>query len=561
MPTSQPPGRRFAVHPVPLAFAVAAFAVLADNGLLWRTVLEARPGRAWHDLLFVGSIAPVLVAIFGLALLPFAYPRLLKPLAALLLLLAAAVAHFADSYGTVIDRTMLASLAQTDVREAAELFDGHLALRLALAGLAPALLLWRVPLRRLPWRRDLLWRGGAAVACLLVVAAAGALFYKDYAFLLRSHRELRHMVNPAAALNAGVRYLAATPPGPPPALRRVAGTVGRGPAVVPARKPVLLVLVVGETARADHFSLNGYVRDTNPALARLPVVSYAAVSSCGTATAVSVPCMFSHRGQETFSDAAAPSEENLLDILARAGVGVLWLENNTGCKGVCARVPTERMAEVAGPALCADGECRDEAMLGRLERAAARAAGDTVVVMHQLGSHGPAYDRRYPDAFRTFRPVCRTVQLQDCARDEIVNAYDNTILYTDDLLARAIGMLEGWSDRFEAVLLYVSDHGESLGEAGIYLHGLPYRFAPEAQTHVPMVVWASGGGRVPFAGGGACLRAGAAQPHSHDDLFHTVLGAFDVRTALYRPELDLFARCRQAMAADRSGRPPAQPSP
>ena len=167
-----------------------------------------------------------------------------------------------------------------------------------------------------------------------------------------------------------------------------------------------------------------------------------------------------------------------------------------------------------------------------------------MLVLHTLGNHGPAYFRRYPEAFRRFTPTCDDEDLSKCSREQIANSYDNALLYTDHVLARGIDLLEALAPRYDTALLYVSDHGESLGENGLYLHGLPYSIAPQEQTRVPMVMWLSPGFAARTALDAACLRTAAQRPATHDNLFHTVLGLLDVRTTIRDDTLDLTAACR-----------------
>ena len=163
-------------------------------------------------------------------------------------------------------------------------------------------------------------------------------------------------------------------------------------------------------------------------------------------------------------------------------------------------------------------------------------------MLHQLGNHGPAYFERYPSRFRHFTPTCDTADLGRCTREQISNSYDNALLYTDHLLAQAIGRLQGMED-YDTAMIYVSDHGESLGEKGLFLHGVPYAIAPEEQTHVPMTMWFSAGFVHDRGLDLACLRQRAGQRTDHDVLFSSVLGLMQVRTALYSPQRDLFASC------------------
>lgn len=538
------------LHPLALTFAVSALLVLFYNGQLWSAVFSWWPGRAPHDIAFLGSIGVFLTVLFGLVLQPVAFPRLLKPVLILLLLTAAAVSWFATAYGAMMDKAMIANVLETDRREVGDLLSPGFLVHLALLGILPALAVAAIPLRLSNWRREVLLRGGVVLGSVALAGLVAAFFFQDYAVLVRGHREVRFMINPSAAVYASLRYATAVPQNMAAPFQRVAGHVERGPQFASlGGKKTLFVLVVGETARADHLSLNGYARDTNPELETRDVVSFTDVRSCATSTAESVPCMFSDLARGQYASGKASSRENLLDILVRADVDVLWLENNSSCKGACARVPTETTWEMGDTRYCDGDECFDELLVEQLRGAIAANTGrDLVVVMHQIGSHGPSYFRRYPEDYRVFTPTCDTNQLQSCTREEIVNTYDNSIRYTDHFLAETADVLAEASGRFNTAMLYVSDHGESLGESGIYLHGMPYVFAPEAQKHVPMVLWTSPVYREASSLDMACVRREAGAGYSHDNLFHSVLGVFGIRTDVYREDLDLLAPCRPGAA-------------
>jgi lipid A ethanolaminephosphotransferase len=315
----------------------------------------------------------------------------------------------------------------------------------------------------------------------------------------------------------------------------------------------LLMIVVGETARAANFSFNGYARETTPQLRALsqtePFVYWKDAWSCGTNTAASLPCMFSHLGKEAFEDSKA-RYESLLDVLQRAGLAVLWIDNQSGCKGVCDRIPNANTLRSKVPEHCSSGECHDLIMLHELDaRIAAlpaeKRAKGVVVVFHQMGSHGPAYYKRVPDAFRKFQPECLTNNLSQCSREQITNSYDNTLLYTDQLLSSSIGWLKAQDKTTQSAMIYVSDHGESLGEKGIYLHGLPYAIAPNEQKRIPWLNWFSpefvANQRLDIT----CLQQSTNARITHDHLFHSVLGLMDVQTTLHQDALDVYAKCRK----------------
>ncbi|URK88364.1 sulfatase-like hydrolase/transferase [Rhizobium sp. RCAM05350] len=299
-----------------------------------------------------------------------------------------------------------------------------------------------------------------------------------------------------------------------------------------------------------NFSLNGYDRETNPELKTLGVTNFTRTTSCGTATTVSLPCMFSVYGRKNYSDRKARSTDTLMDVLRRAGVDGYWWDNNTGSKGIADLISFASLTKQKNSKLCKDGECLDDIFLTQLDEKLAGITKNTVIVLHQIGSHGPAYYLRYPEEFRRFKPDCRTAQLSDCSRDEIVNAYDNTILYTDHNLSEVIKLLKKHQDTVDGAMIYMSDHGESLGENGLFLHGAPYMFAPAEQTHVPFIAWFSDQYAQLTGLDRSCLQTYADAPTSHDNLFHTVLGMMDVVTKVYNPNLDVFASCRSKAIAN-----------
>jgi len=317
------------------------------------------------------------------------------------------------------------------------------------------------------------------------------------------------------------------------------------------QKPRVFVLVVGETVRAANFSLMGsYTRVTTPELARLDIVAFRNVTSCGTSTEVSLPCMFSQWGREDYDERRIRNAEGLLNVLARAGYAVKWLDNQSGCKGVCEGngIEYQKIDAQSAPELCTGDECQDGILVRRLQAELAHVEKSTVIVLHMMGNHGPAYYRRYPPEFRRFTPDCVSAELRTCSRDQVINAYDNAILYTDHVVAGLVTTLAA-ARNFDTALMYLSDHGESLGENGLYLHGLPYSIAPKTQTHVPMIAWLSPSYAADHAIDTRCIRDKSNDALSHDNLFHSVLGLLDVETSVYKPGRDIFEGCRGGAGA------------
>jgi lipid A ethanolaminephosphotransferase len=536
--------RRLQQSPALVLLLCSVWMAGACNPALWRAlrdlaILQAPGGLAFAIALGVCTTA-ILVLVGSLLLWRWSF----KPALCALLLAAAAGCHFMWHYGIAIDASMLTNVLQTDLHEAGDLLSAPFVLTMSGLGLLPALLVWRWPLRYGRWPRRAgrnLMLAGAALAVLSITLLAS---YQPLASNWRNHKSLRYLINPLNTVYAAGALAAQPLRRPPGPLQAIGLDAQLGAAT---SRPPLVMLVLGETGRSGNFGLNGYARDTTPALAREDVASFRDVWSCGTSTAASVPCMFSHLGRAGF-EARTGEYENVLDVLQRAGLAVLWLDNQAGCKGVCARVPTVETARLDDPALCRNGQCLDGILLKDLDAriaalpAESRARG-VVLVLHTIGSHGPAYAERSPAAAKRFQPECIGNDLQHCTREAIVNAYDNSIAYTDQVLAGAIDWLKTQAPAYDPALLYVADHGESLGENNLYLHGLPYAIAPDVQKHVPWITWLSPGFSAHSGVAMDCVRARADVHLTHDHLFHSMLGLAGVRTSVYQRGLDAYAPC------------------
>ncbi|QTP54146.1 phosphoethanolamine--lipid A transferase [Billgrantia sulfidoxydans] len=535
------PWRLPALSPQALTLMVCLAFTFFYNQRFWAETLAAEPPGSlveWGHMIGYGVILTLLHCV---VFLPFINRVTAKPLLSALLLLAAGVSYFTGHYGVYFDTHMIDNVVQTDTREATELLTPGLARYLVLYAALPLALLWLWPLRHRSWRRglgmSLLWLAGAVV--VLVVALL--LSFQSLSPLMRNHHELRFLVTPGNAIVSTGQVLAADDPLPSERLP-IGEDARRQPSATGA--PRLMVLVVGETVRAANWGLSGYARQTTPKLAERELVNFPRVSSCGTSTAVSLPCMFARRGRRDYDERDILSHESLLDVLRHAGFRVLWIDNQSGCKGVCDGVERRTLSPKDYPEKCRDGTCLDEVLVDELERQAASIEEDTVVVLHMLGNHGPSYSQRYPEAQRVFTPTCEEADLARCTRESIVNSYDNAVRYTDNVLDAMIEALER-RPSLDAALLYVSDHGESLGEGGIFLHGLPYAIAPDEQTRVPMIWWSS-----PSFDRGAgldsdCLARQSERTVSHDHLFHTLLGVLGVESSVIDVRLDITQHCRR----------------
>lgn len=548
------PCRLHFASPVWYALLVSAMYLALLNRRFWREAVTLCWRGDAADLPFLIALFLLLLMGFSLALLLIPGRRLMQVASGVLFPLGAMAAYTADSYGLSVDADMVRSLAHATRGEAGALLGPRLLLYALLLGVLPLFVVGSSRIAPLPLRQHLRHRLLFCGAALALAALLAAAFAPRFQLLLRSHAS--YLLVPAAALQGAARYAASDlaswrPDGQvPQAAQAAQSDLPRRLPPAPGSRPLVVFLVVGETARHASFQLGGYGRPTNALLSAMPRVHYFSnVTSCGTTTAVSLPCMFSPLGRARFTVAGARAVPNALEQLAAAGVRVSWRANNAGSAGISARLP-----KVAFPAQRPESgpeangydaaACLDEALLAGLDQALARVDRDSLFGFHQMGSHGPDYFRRYPATAQQFSPACRRQELADCSLEEIRNAYDNTIAYTDRFLAAQIRLLESRSDRFDSALLYVSDHGESLGEQGVFLHGAPYAAAPPEQTRIPLVLWMSEGYQRRMGVDAPCLARQVGQPFSHDNLYHTLLGMMATRDRQYRAGLDLLAGCR-----------------
>lgn len=545
-------------HPTALLSLLALWLATVENIPLWLQL--ARLSDAQNPAQWASFLAWALVlwaAILGFSGV-WIWPRWRKPAGLMLLLISALSSYFMYTYHVVVDPTMWANVVNTDVGEAGDLLSWPLGLALLLGFAVPGWWWWRQPVHKVPQGRLVAQQLATVLGCLLLALVVLWLGFQDMSSLMRNHKSLRYMINPLNTVYAATKHSLGRASHAQQPLRLLAADAALPSGAPTGVEAPLLVIVVGETARATNFGLAGYGRDTTPKMRQLLALGNAVyfnqATSCGTNTQTSVPCMFSSQTRLEYDPDLR--QENLLDVLYRAGLAVLWLDNQSGCKGVCDRVVHRSVAELMGPGRCPDGECPDGALLEALPAALAqldpqRRARGTVVVLHQMGSHGPAYYRRSPPEFKAFAPECQNTALTACRPEEIVNAYDNSIRYTDQLIGNTVAWLEQQGQ--PAVLYYVSDHGESLGEKGLYLHGMPYSIAPQEQTHVPMLMWWSKAYQQRLDG--TCLHQRSHQPVSHDHLFHSVLGLAGVNTQVHDAKLDLTAPCREDSVKLSTSRP------
>ncbi|MGV0241818.1 phosphoethanolamine transferase EptA [Klebsiella aerogenes] len=516
------------------------------NLAFYRQVFPLLPVNNLHNRLVFLSMPIVAISVMNIITTLASFLKLDRVVISLFILLSASAQYFIWTFGVVIDRSMIANIFDTTPAESFALLSTQMVIVLGLSGLLMVLVAWWIKVRK----PASFWRGAAmrllniAVSALLIVLVA-ALFYKDYASVFRNNKELVKSLSPSNSIVALNSWYAHNRMDNLPLVK--IGEDAKQKAVMHngARKN-LTIVVLGETSRAENFSLGGYDRETNPRLKQDDVVYFPKTTSCGTATAVSVPCMFSNMPRAHYDEELAHHQEGVLDILQRAGVQVLWNDNDGGCKGACDRVPHQNVTNLNLSGECIDGECYDDVLFHNLDSYIDNLQQDGIIVLHTIGSHGPTYYNRYPAEFKKFTPTCDTNEIQSCTQQQLTNTYDNTILYVDYVVDKAIKLLQSKQDRFTTSLVYLSDHGESLGEDGVYLHGLPYSIAPDTQKHVPMLLWLSPDYQQRYGVSSQCLQQQAkTNDYSQDNLFSTLLGLLGVDTREYQAKDDLLTPCRE----------------
>ena len=530
-----------------LILLVSLFITILDNQVLFIKLSERLDIFSFQGGFYLLSIYLIVFTLLVLIQFVFGFPYLLKIVMALLLITSAILSYFGQELGVIFDVDMVRNIVENikdgNQHEAFELLSAPLLEYVFLFGILPAIAVALTKITYKPVFKEIGWRIVSMILLLVMIASLLLANFKFTTYFSRENRDLRVYITPLYAIDS-IKGFVRRELDKNKAPLKIIGTDARQISQGINRR--IGIMVVGETARWDHFSLNGYARETNPKLKKLDIINYTKTSSCGTSTAYSVPCMFSFLNADDYSPSKAATQTNVLDVLKKAGVEVFWIDNNSSCKGVCDRIGEINIRNTPNPdsAFYTNGELFDEELMIQVDKLLANntSSSDILIVLHTLGSHGPKYYKRYPDKFSLFKPACKKSTPQECSDKQIINTYDNTILYTDHVLSQLIEYLKSKQDDKDSFLIYASDHGESLGENGVYLHGLPYFLAPEAQTHVPMLSWFSESFIKNEKLDIASMKALQNKDVSHDYLSHTLLNAFDVKTSIYKPEYNLIKK-------------------
>lgn len=509
---------------------ISLFLFITYNFLFFEKIY-ASSGNLFTSLHVIISVFALLIAVVNIILCKYTT----KFFVIFFCLVNSIVFYFMVTYRFAIDGIMLLNIIGTDPAEAKDIFNFKLVGYFLLLGVLPSLFIYKTQIYYDTFRKEVKKRGISIAVCLCIAVSVMFPNVQYRMFVLRHQKDLKNFLLPVNYIGAVISVTKMLNVYQPDFVHIAEDAVFEP--YWDNGKKNLIVFIAGETARAANFSLGGYEKHTNEPLDPYieDIIYFDDVRSCGTSTAQSLPCMFSKDGHGVFKPGSSAYIENVLDVIQKSGYDVIWRGTNTGyCYGNCDRVQTEFYNELFP-------EEDDLILLYNFEEKIAEQENDIVFVFHQQGSHGPAYYRRYSPEYEKFTPACGSKTIGDCPHEEFINAYDNTIVYTSALIAQTIEKLKALSDRYNVALIYVSDHGESLGENGIYLHAMPYELAPIEQIHVPLLIWLDEENAKNLNINRDAMKAKKSERYSHDNMFHSLLGIAGISTKEYNKDLDLFA--------------------
>ena len=418
--------------------------------------------------------------------------------------------YFINNYQVLVTDEMMGNVFRTQWSEASGFFSFAFILYVLLLGVLPSVYVMGRKLDYGSWK-GLLSRIGIALAAILV-AIFGNM--KNWPWVDRNSTELGSLIMPWSYIVNTFRFWDAEKQ------KRVKEIPLPDPTSVSDTRDVV-VLMIGESARRDRFSLYGYPRETNPYTSRDSVRAYVADASA-TYTAAGVRAILEPKETRELW-------EILPNYLERCGADVYWRTDNWGEPPVHTSKYWHK-ADIKARFPEEDDRYDGILLAGLKEDILASEADKVFIVIHGYTNHGPSYNTNYPPEFEVFTPVCSTVEMSKTSPEELNNAYDNSLVYTDWLMHSVIETLREIPDR-RAMMLFVSDHGESLGENNIFMHGVPYSMAPKEQLEIPFIVWTSA----------RDVRFKELEKVGQHHVFHSVINFFGIDMPDFIEEKCIFA--------------------
>ena len=418
--------------------------------------------------------------------------------------------YFINTYNVIIDESMIGNVLNTNYAESSSYFSIKLVFYLLFLGILPSIYILKVKLTSVPVKKFLI-TASLSLIFILALAFANA---SNWLWIDKNSKTLGGLAMPwSYSVNMSLFYIHKQ--------KQNEKEILLPDATIKDTKKSVVVLVIGESARSQNFSLYGYGKNTNPLLSQTPNVFHFNATSCATYTTAGVKCILEHAN-------TGDLYEILPNYLFRNHVDVVWRTSNWGEPPV--HIKEYQKREQLAPD-CQGDPCNYDEMLltGLKERIQASTSNKILIVLHTSTSHGPTYSQKYPAQFEKFKPVCNSVELGNCSKEELINAYDNTIVYTDYILYKVIENLKQLKD-YNSTMLFVSDHGESLGEKNLYMHGLPLSLAPKEQYDIPFIVWVSDGSKQ--------LKPNKTVSQNH--VFHSVLNFLGIQSPVYDESLNIY---------------------
>jgi lipid A ethanolaminephosphotransferase len=434
-----------------------------------------------------------------------------KGLLSLFLILNALAVYFINSYGVIIDESMISNVFNTNYEESSSFFSIKLLLYTLILGILPSIYLFWINLEKGSWKSFFI-NVSLSLLFMVIMVFANA---SNWLWIDKNSKSLGGLAMPwSYSVNTYLHFLHD--------YQKNKKEILLPDATITDSSKSVVVLVIGESARSQNFSLYGYPKNTNPLLAQTPNLFRFKASSCATYTTAGIKCILEHTNTDDLY-------EILPNYLYRNQVEVIWRSTNWGEPPIHIK---NFLNKNTLQQQCQGDTCEyDEILLNGLRaQIAASPKNKILVVLHTSTSHGPTYSKKYPPRFETFKPVCNSVELGNCSQTELINAYDNTIVYTDYLLHRVIEDLRQLP-QYNSCMLFVSDHGESLGEKNLYMHGVPISMAPKEQYEIPFLVWLSNSNHKQLK-----LLPELSQNH----VFHSVLRFLDVQSPIYKESMSIF---------------------
>ena len=479
----------------------------------------------------------LLISAFSILIFKKSYKFILS----FVILANSVVFHFMITYGIAFDANMLINATETNYNEAIEFINLKFILFIIFLGILPAIFVYKRINIEFPhyWKNKIIL-SIAPLLLIFLITLPCHLSERTLDFV-RENQRITSYIIPINYIEASIEFCFLKIKSYINSLNLISIS---DDATIEEKnynkndKKNLIVFVMGESARAKNFSLNGYKRNTNEFLNNYKddIISFKNFESCGTFTALSLTCTFSHLPRKEFDYAKSFKYESLIDIFDKVGFDVSWRSNNGKCKGICDRVKHSLVKSFGN-------NVYDDLLLKAFDMDLNRLTEkNNLIILHGRGSHGPLYYKRYPKEFEIYKPACND-ELDKCSVEEIVNAYDNSIYYTSYILKEIIDRLTKLDDKYNTMLIFMSDHGQSLGENGIFMHSAPFDTAPIDQKNPAFFIWLNDNFANTFNINKQCLISKINSNLSQDNIFHSMLGLFKIHSKYYNKNLDIFSDC------------------